>query len=498
MKNALCLAALFLAAGAFGKTRTTVVVSDLHIGVGRCGAKWCPSEDFRWPDEFAAFLRKIDVYGDVDLIFNGDTFELWQSLSRDCSHDDANLGCSEAEALGRFIRVADQHSPTLDEILAFAARRDNRVVFVPGNHDAALLYPSVRAELLRRVKSDRVSVASEGYWIAPSDGAVYAEHGHQIGRDPNRMKRWPAPFLRDDGNVQYLQKTWGEQFVQDFYNAYEERFPAIDNIAGESSGLHYGFKKIGFIGTLVALGRFVKFGLLDESPEQLAQGLSPQNKTRKWDVDATRLMGDELLTKGMGEDTPLGSLLDSQAARDAADVHIASLSKSELTILCNRLYARSLKGETVPQCVFSPAGLSPEGGLGAIADALLKDRDTKLIERVTAVDGQLKQAAERRFGVFIYSHTHEPLPKFELTANGRLVAFANTGAWQHLASGKWAKDYESSHGSHGDVIAQEPEVIPDCFTFVVVRADERSFPDLLRWNYDPATGKGTIDRTSCQ
>jgi len=39
--------------------------------------------------------------------------------------------------------VLAAHAGEIADIVAFAKNGDNRVVFVPGDHDAALLFPSV-------------------------------------------------------------------------------------------------------------------------------------------------------------------------------------------------------------------------------------------------------------------------------------------------------------------------------------------------------------------
>ena len=55
------------------------------MGVGRTGSTWHPYEDFRWTDDFAALLKAVDAEGRsaVDLVFNGDTFELTESTLED-------------------------------------------------------------------------------------------------------------------------------------------------------------------------------------------------------------------------------------------------------------------------------------------------------------------------------------------------------------------------------------------------------------------------------
>src|ERR1051326_4683010 len=227
----------------------TVIISDLHLGVGhlpdhseRCdpklvkaaceppdrrrnsvssaaGETWNKFEDFRWESEFARFLDVVDKEGDHQntLVLDGDTFELWQSSECDCRYEDKNWGCTEAEALERLKRVMSQHRGELQDLARFAAN-GNRVVFIPGNHDAALALPKVVDALVGQFRDfhAEVRVESSGYWIA--NDKVYIEHGHEIGHDANRIEGWPEHMLVKAGDCDYLRRSWGERFVQEFYD----------------------------------------------------------------------------------------------------------------------------------------------------------------------------------------------------------------------------------------------------------------------------------------
>ena len=84
--------------------RRVVVLSDLHMGVGRdASGAWHPSEDFRWATELELFLKALDMEGEVgtDLVLNGDTFDLLQADAPGCAYEDATLGCTAPAALAR-------------------------------------------------------------------------------------------------------------------------------------------------------------------------------------------------------------------------------------------------------------------------------------------------------------------------------------------------------------------------------------------------------------
>src|SRR3569623_1070935 len=104
------LAATTAAGVAHAKSdRYLAFISNSHLGIGHApapnggvggapGARWDNYEDARWPEDLKAFLEDLQAIGNgrVDLVLNGDTFELWQSRDVPCIYEDANLGCSSA------------------------------------------------------------------------------------------------------------------------------------------------------------------------------------------------------------------------------------------------------------------------------------------------------------------------------------------------------------------------------------------------------------------
>src|SRR5438093_4320441 len=296
--------------------RSVVVVSDLHMGEGRePSGEWNAYEDFRWADEFAAFLNASDREGQsaVDLILNGDTFELLQSTHGDCTGPTDSVGCSEAEASQRLERVLAAHATELKALAQFARQGANRVVFVAGDHDAALLF----ARLGRRVVSalavpgNRVEVAQKGYWLSP-DGLVYAEHGHQIGNDAHRFEGWPAPFVAAAGG-QRLQRPWGEAVAQRIHNQYEPRFPIIDSMAVLGTGIKYALSEAG--AELKAIPSLVRYLLFASSWQRFRMELDDGDvRAPTWDIAQVRAQGASFLISSIPDDDPFKPTVAQAAA----------------------------------------------------------------------------------------------------------------------------------------------------------------------------------------
>lgn len=359
--------------------RTMIFVSDLHLGVGRdpeYPKRWHNLEDFRWHKEFEDFLRKIDEDGKskVDLVLVGDTLELWQSLNeKDCDHDkiDENLGCNEEEAKRLVKRVVEQHKKVFDTLSDFVKKGENRIAIIPGNHDAALQFEGVR-KIVMDAFSDYarqwVRVATEGYWIS-ADGRVYAEHGHQIGADPNKLEGWPtAPFIYHNG-TRYLRQPWGEQFVQKYYNWYKKVFPVIDNLSEETQGISYAIKARGFMGTMDAVAKYVRFTLTQTSWKQTGQGLG-RNGIPEWklaDIQRTLKTPETrrmFLIESMAKDDPVRLAIEEQLKNGQAFPNIPEFSTDEIQTLCNRRWAIS----KTPDIGVVPC--KSTGGLGTLAEAI--------------------------------------------------------------------------------------------------------------------------------
>ncbi|PWT80789.1 MAG: hypothetical protein C5B57_11670, partial [Blastocatellia bacterium] len=342
--------------------RSTVIVSDMHMGAGRApSGNWLPSEDFRWPSEFAAFLRTVDRDGHaaVDLVLNGDTFELIEGTGADCEPPAVDAGCREGEALARVERALSAHAAEIDALGEFARSGSNRVVFVPGDHDAALLFPSISRRLVAALSTPtgRVEIARSGYWLS-ADGKVYAEHGHQIGSNPHKFEYWPVPSVKRAG-VDYLLRPWGERAVQPLYNKLEERYPIVDNFALSGAGLKYGLAADGLSDAGEAAPQLLRYFLSLMSWQQFRMELDGgEIEPPTWDIAQVRAQGASFLVASLADDDRFKPL----AARAMADGRllrsIDELSDDEVVALCDyRAASRRARrrGEPFLQ-QFSPRG----------------------------------------------------------------------------------------------------------------------------------------------
>lgn len=480
--------------------RLLVAISDLHFGVGRQQQAWHPMEDFRWGPEFRQFLDEVHRQGGgkTDLVIAGDAFELWQSLNaRDCASSDLDAGCSEAEAVARLKAVVAAHGADLQAIGAFANAGDNRVVFVPGNHDAALLFPGVAQVAVgaTRGKPGRVRVESGGYWLSPN-GRVLVEHGHQMGREVNKLRGWPKPFIGAD--PVRLERSWGEQFVQEFYNQYEAKYPIIDNVSEESVGIRYAREVEGWLGTVRAAGRFVLFYVDKLSLWQRAGALGSQAST-EWDIAAVKSAGDRFLAESVPSDDPLGRAVRQPGVDLSAGAD--EFSEDELRAICDaraQLHAYQLNNG-VSEPTIRPCPVK-NGTLGALAQAALRrTRETILREYLTQRYAELRKTAalSQPFKVFIHGHTHladggfRPMAASHPDWNPIVV---NTGAWQRTATPPQLQELACRVAAGSSIIELHPDELPPCYTVVMLRPAAPEQPELRYWTADSA-GTWRFDAT---
>lgn len=177
--------------------RRVVIFSDIEMGAG--GA----IDDFLGTPWLAARLRR---YGDdelpLDLVFNGDTFDLLKTSYRGVwpHHVTADI------ATGKMARVADAHPEFFTAVADLLARRsDLRVHFVAGNHDLELFFPEVQS-MLRTLLGvlpgdERVLFHGHGFDL----GRMHVEHGSQL--DPLFAVDPVAPFLQL-GDAKVLNLAW--------------------------------------------------------------------------------------------------------------------------------------------------------------------------------------------------------------------------------------------------------------------------------------------------
>src|SRR6266545_5789009 len=175
--------------------------------------------DFFIDDDFARFLVYIEAAAatPVELILNGDIFD-FDSVT-ELPAGDARVdwlahrrGLASEEWMSVFkIDVIIREHPTWFSALAGFLARGHRAVFVIGNHDAELFWPSVQRRICDALGVETPATLVEDIeppprpgavtfcnWFYLSGGDTYVSHGHQY--DPHCTVKDPIdPLIQVKG-----------------------------------------------------------------------------------------------------------------------------------------------------------------------------------------------------------------------------------------------------------------------------------------------------------
>lgn len=182
-----------------GANRLVLTLSDIEIGDGGV------TDDFPQSgyigEVLAPYLEPPYAGLDIDLVFNGDTFDFLKTevAGEYPKHVSARV------ALAKLDIVARNHPDFFAALTRFAGSGPGarRIHFIVGNHDPELLFPEVQAELRRRI-GDGAEVGFPG--LSVDLGDVHIEHGSQADA---LFRIDPAePFLMHQGQ-RLLRIPWG-------------------------------------------------------------------------------------------------------------------------------------------------------------------------------------------------------------------------------------------------------------------------------------------------
>lgn len=207
------------------KKQIKLVVSDLHLGVGRTleNGQLNSLEEFYFDEKFAEFLHYYTTgkhaEHEVELVLNGDIFNFLQVDY----HGHYLTVLTESICMDVMVRIIQGHPVFFKAIKDFAAKPGNSVTFVVGNHDQAMLWPSLRS-YFNEVIGYSVKYKNIVYFF---DG-VHIEHGH-MHEAANRLD--PRKFfLKRDLAEPILNLPFGSHFFVEFVLKVKQKHPHVDKI----------------------------------------------------------------------------------------------------------------------------------------------------------------------------------------------------------------------------------------------------------------------------
>jgi len=208
-----------------------LVLSDLHLSDGSRPGQVNPLEDFFHDERFAELLahhrRQLGDDGEIELILNGDIFDLLKIKVGGVWPTDI----TDEMATEKLRQCLDGHPVFVRALKEFLANPRNRMTYLPGNHDLDMWFPGPQ-ELLRRYVApgdagERVQfiTSSDTYYLP--DG-IQVRHGHQLERihrvDYRKMTR-----TKSDGR-EVLILPWGSIWIIEVLNPLKLLQSHIDRI----------------------------------------------------------------------------------------------------------------------------------------------------------------------------------------------------------------------------------------------------------------------------
>lgn len=215
-------------------TQRAYVVGDLHLGAGPND----PLEDFDADDLFVTFCEKI-AGPDTTLLLNGDIVDFAQIAPFEVPKR-AHLLWTEAASLTKLETALAAHADFFDKGLARLLASGAQVKFLIGNHDLDMVWQRVQARLRQALghDGDRLAFVRGGV----DYHGVHVEHGHAF--TPENCPRDVLDFLHLDADgVPRLERVWGTDFMLQFYNDLERRYPFADCVKPMLKVVWHGLRK---------------------------------------------------------------------------------------------------------------------------------------------------------------------------------------------------------------------------------------------------------------
>ena len=185
-------------------TKLAVVISDFHVGRGdRLDA-------FKYDRAFASFCKDLGNYSktynvELTLILNGDVLDLWAIVPDSELRPDAgrlvrrNLEfparsrARRAQAVARGKKQINwalrAHPRVAEGLIALLRLPKTSVIYLPGNHDHAMVHPALQDHFRDAVcaygGSDAGSRIEFELYHEDEELNLYVDHGNQFSHDSN-------------------------------------------------------------------------------------------------------------------------------------------------------------------------------------------------------------------------------------------------------------------------------------------------------------------------
>jgi UDP-2,3-diacylglucosamine pyrophosphatase LpxH len=264
--------------------RILLIVSDLHLSEGQDPAtrRFSPLEDFRFDNEFSAFLSThaecaADSGSHLRLILAGDMVDFLQVVGDRKARPLRNrlftfgspplrfrrLGrsTSAGDTCSKLARIVAGHKVFFEALAEFLAD-GHELVVLPGNHDIEWVFPDVQKAFIdalvahapQKVKAYIPQRIQFLPWFYLEPGLLYVEHGHQYC-PLESFDYFLHPFLPEPPE-ELIDLPAGSFFVRYLFNHVESSWPFANNIKPPTRFIWWALKRKE---TWLRMPRFIRF-----------------------------------------------------------------------------------------------------------------------------------------------------------------------------------------------------------------------------------------------
>lgn len=212
--------------------KLVLVISDLHLGAGKqLRGRRNLLEDFHFDSELIDFIT-FHASGEheektVELVINGDFLDFLAVPYVEFFDDEF---WSEEACLEKLRIIMKAHRPVFQALKQFVSKPNKSIVYIIGNHDAELIFDSLKAEFkafFGKELEDRITIRNDLHTHVPIPG-VYIQHGHQYERahefDPE------TSIVDAQGGGRFFIPSWGSYYVINVINRYKQERPHINAV----------------------------------------------------------------------------------------------------------------------------------------------------------------------------------------------------------------------------------------------------------------------------
>ena len=211
--------------------KSLFVISDLHLG-GASGFQICSSAGRSRLAEFIGYVASHKQHGtDIHLVLNGDIVDFL------AENEFSSFTNNDNDARAKLDRIIASTPEVCDSLRRLTAG-GVRLTLMIGNHDTELSLPGPRRLLIETIGGAHVDFIYDNQALV--DGPVLIEHGNRYDKwnvvSHNALRTIRSAMSRLENPIDYLGPP-GSQLVADVMNPIKKRYPFVDLLKPENSGV---------------------------------------------------------------------------------------------------------------------------------------------------------------------------------------------------------------------------------------------------------------------